>query len=429
MYSINLIRVISILNLLLMDSDFYKVQIISNYLKPTKNFEFTNQRIKKEFINTLDSIYADKELTSYQIFNNGDELQIYPSCGFDLYAIKDNTLLNQYNYRNWGHTCGAVAFVRDSTNYLIKGYGFWAYHFDLIYLNQTLGSWEFVKTINQPKDYFSNGVFQSSKGIYSLFGGNIDIIDQNVGIKEPNGYFLDWESKEWKKIKVQIDGVNNVDFVSNSNIYTLETKDYVLMMSDFDHKHIGWNIIEKESGLIYFYDNLKNYDVFLSPVIEVFDNKVSFQSTNNSNSFIDLDNLLSKSREVGKITISESDTKNKSFFPLKDKLYFLSLLILIVIIINLSLRNKTKKPKNKDFDEIENIADSLKKYSKQSLSGQELDEVLGIHLIENHDSKRMKRSRLVNRLNAYNQAKNGTDLIVRDKDQEDKRFVYYRIES
>jgi hypothetical protein len=69
------------------------------------------------------------------------------------------------------------------------------------------------------------------------------------------------------------------------------------------------------NGLAYLYlDNLKNYDVFRSPVIEVFDNKVSFQSTNNSNSFIDLDNLLSKSREVGKITISESDTKNKSFF-------------------------------------------------------------------------------------------------------------------
>ena len=422
-----LFSLLFIFSLKVIASEYYWLRTFTKGWKNSYRYDFLEGRLGEDVLNALDSIYS-KMPNEYLFFYNGEELQSYIGCGFDLYAINEGNLKLKYNYFNRGYTCFSTAFVRDSTNYLLGGHGFWTNHFDLFRFEETHGSWELVITINQPLEYVSKAVYLNSKGIYSLFGGKDNI---RTGLEErvSNGYFLDWESKEWKEIEIRIDGVNNAELVTKGSLKFLQTKDYFFFLSTSDLQNTGWNIIEKESGKIYFYDYLKNEDVFISPFIEVIGNKVNYQSPNGTPKSLDMELLLSKSREVGAITIKEASWNLAEVFHSKESNYILIGIILMLIFLNFYLRKKPKQsPKIINGDEeIEKMIASFSQYASQLLTTEELDGVLGIDSIDNNDSKRLKRSRWINRLNLHQKSKYGRDLIVRDKNPGDKRYIYYRI--
>jgi hypothetical protein len=410
-------------------SDYHWMRTFTKEWKNSYKSEYLEGRLGVEVLKSLDSLYSHIP-NSYFFFYNGGELQSYISCGFDLYSIQGMKLKPKYNYFNRGYTCSSTPFVRDSINYLIAGHGFWTNHFDLLRFDEIHGSWEIIKTANQPLNYFTKGVFNNSKGVYALFGAK-ENLRTGLGEKVPNGYFLDWNTKEWKEIEINIDGVNNSKLVNNGKIEFLETKDYLYMVtiSDLDIKQIGWNIIEKESGKIYFFDYLKNEDVFTSPFIEVIGNTINYQAPNGTPKSLNLEYLMSRSKEVGFISFKGESFDLAEVFPFKDRIYILSIIILLLFSINLYMRNRSEpnlKHAN-NFDEIEKVVESFTHYLGQLLNTEQLDEILGIDSLKNLDSKRLKRSRWINRLNEYNNSKNGTDLIVRDKNPDDKRYIYYRI--
>jgi len=430
-----MIKIFTLFSLLLIftseviGSEFYWMRTSTKEWKKSDRSDFLNGRLEVEVLNSLDSIYS-KNPHHYFFFYNGEELQSYVSCGFDLYSINETSLHLKYNYFNKGYTCYTTPLVRDETNYLLGGHGFWTNHFDLLKFDEIHGSWELVKTINQPIDYLPSGVFQNSKGIFSLFGKKENI---RTGLSEivPNGYFLDWESKEWKEIEVQIEGVDNTELVGKGRLKFLETKDYLFMVSSVELKNVGWNIIEKESGKISFYNNLKNIDVFLSPFIEVIENTINYQSPNGTPKSLDLEYLLTQSKEVGSITVREDSLGIIEIFLFKERFYIITIIILILLLVNVYVRKKSEPIPPQTItngkEEIEIIIESLSKYSGQTINTEKLDELFGLDKMENNDSKRLKRSRWVNKLNEYYNSQNGKDLIQRDKNPEDKRYMYYRI--
>ena len=422
-----LFSLLFILSSSVIGSEYYWMKTYTKGWKNSYKSEFLEGRLEEQLLNSLDSIYS-KIPNGYYFFYNGEELQSYISCGFDLYSINEGELKLKYDYFNRGYTCHTTPFVRDSTNYLLGGHGFWTNHFDLLRFDEIHGSWEIVNTINQPIDYNSTGVYQNSKGIYSLFGGRFN---PRSGLEEkaPNGYFLDWESKEWNEIEIQIEGVDNTELVSKGKFQFLQTKDYFFMVSNSDLKNMGWNIIEKESGKIYFYDDLKNEDVFISPFTEVIGNVVNYQSPNGTPKSLDMENILINSIEVGEIIIKEDSLSIGDTFPYRDSFYILVIIVLLLISINLYLRKKSEPtPINTNGNgDIEKMIETFSQYSTQLLTTEELDGILGIDSVDNNDSKRLKRSRWINRLNDYQNSKNGTDLIIRDKNPEDKRYTYYRV--
>ena len=68
-------------------------------------------------------------------------------------------------------------------------------------------------------------------------------------------------------------------------------------------------------------------------------------------------------------------------------------------------------------------------YSGQFLTTETLDELLGVDNQTNFDSRRMKRARLINEINEQYLAQKGKELILREKKEEDKRYVYYKIQA
>jgi hypothetical protein len=415
----------------LLGSEYYWMHTYTKGWKTSYRYEFLEGRLSGKVLNSLDSIYS-KIPSSYFFFYNGEELQSYVPCGFDIYSIDEEEVLElKYNYFNRGYTCHSTPFVRDSTNYLLGGHGFWTNHFDLLRFDKIHGSWEIVKTTNQPTDYVSSGVYQNSKGIFSLFGGR-ENFRTGLAEKIPNGYFLDWESKVWREIEINIEGIDNEKLVENNGLKFLQTKDYFFIVSNSGMKNMGWNIIEKESGKIFFFDQLKNEDVFISPFIEVIGNKINYQSPNGTPKSLDIEILFSASKEVGQIKIKEDSSEIGRLFPFRDSVYILIITLLLLIITYSHFRRNGTKPKPVSQnpirnEEMETMIKSLSKFPSESLTTQQLDEILGIDSILNDDSKRLKRSRWINKLNEFQNSLNGKDLIIRDKSVEDKRFVYYRI--
>ena len=63
------------------------------------------------------------------------------------------------------------------------------------------------------------------------------------------------------------------------------------------------------------------------------------------------------------------------------------------------------------------------------LNTDSLDSILGLDSTNSFDSRRMKRARMITEINQLYKFKKGKELIFRDRNPEDKRFVYYRIEA
>ncbi len=411
----------------LLGADYRSMTTFSKKWRKSNRTEFLNGNLKLGELQKFDSIYINTP-SEYHFFYNEEKLQAYLGCGLDLYEIKNNSLNLQYKYFNRGYTCVTTPLVRESQNYLLGGYGYWTYHMDILKLDKVHGSWELVPTKNQPIDYQSSGIYQNSKGIFSLFGVRLNVRKDLEEI-ETNGYFLDWETKEWKKIDLMIEGVDNGELLKKKQPKFLETQDYLFMVFTEDFKNVGWNIIDKESGKIFLFDNLKNEDVFLSPFVEVIGNQINFESPDGQSKSLDINKLFSESKPVGQIKVLDSNSGNKSIMPLKDGIYIVIIVLLILLVTKQYIQNTTLLKSNIPNlpNELENVVQAFSQYSGQLLNTDQLDEILGINQLINMDSKRLKRSRWISRLNEYHNIKKGIDLIERDKNPEDKRFLYYRI--
>lgn len=404
-----------------------------SYLKTrTKSWKLLGERsfwegeITPETLTALDSIYESSP-QSYTFYTSNGNTFVSIGCTFDLYKLEGKKLINQYQYFNVGYTCATKPLERDNKHYLLSGYAFWSNHLDLMVLEPTQGSWEYVKTRNQPEYYGTDNIYQNSQGIVALFGGYYNP-RKDINNQEEFGYFLDWKTQTWKKIEIKIDGTDILKARSLNPINFLETKDFGFLNSNADQKNLGWNIIDKEKGEIYFFEN-RNSDIFLSPYLEIIGNNIYFQSPNGNSKTVNLEEILAKSVKVGQIKILEEPAFEVP--PAKELVYILSIFVLgVLVLIRPIWRKKIIDPIQVPVEKpIQEFIDVILPYSGKLLNTESLDKILGIDILENFDSKRLKRSRIISEINKQYIVLQQKELITRSKNPEDRRYVYYKIES
>lgn len=405
-------------------ADYTWFSTSTNSWKNSGQSEFLEGKIPLAVLDSLDKIYK-KFPYNYIIYELDERLFIQVRCTFDLYEIQEGKLVNKYIYSNRGYTCGTNAFVRDNTHYMLGGHGFWTNHLDLLSFDELHGSWELVVTKNQPPNYFSARVYQNAKGIYSLFGEQFNQRD-GLDLKNSQGYFLDWKTKEWKEIEIQIEGLDLKDLIEKGGLYFVQTEDYAFWASTTMLNNIGWNLIEKETGKIFYFDS-KNIDMGIGPYLEIVGNVLRYTAPSGELKTLDLDQIRKQSKEVGYIRVKEGDAIEASS-TWGYLLFFLLVGVGWVVVRQVLPKMKkelvpTKEPKKPEPLEI------LLPYSGQSLSTEVLDQLLGIDSQANFDSRRMKRARLINYINEQYLAQKGKELIVREKRAEDKRYVFYKIQA
>jgi hypothetical protein len=308
---------------------------------------------------------------------------------------------------------------------MLGGHGFWINHLDLLSFDELHGSWELVTTKNQPPNYFSGRVYQNSKGIYSLFGEQFNQRD-GLDLKNSQGYFLDWKTKEWKEIEIQIEGLDLMDLIEKGGLYFLQTEDYAFWASTTVLKNIGWNLIEKETGKIFYFDS-KNIDMGIGPYLEIVGNVLRYTAPSGELKTLDLDQIRKKSKEVGSIRVKEASVVEGNY-TWGYLIFFVVVGFGWVVVKKVLPKKKievdqTPIPKKREPLEV------LLSYSGQFLTTETLDQLLGIDSQTNFDSRRMKRARLINDINEQYLAQAGKELIVREKKAEDKRYVYYKIQA
>ena len=421
--------VFSILILLLVTSsglaaDYTWFSTSTTIWKNSRRLEFLGGQLPIAILDSLDKIY-EKSPHQYLVYELGAKRYVQVRCTFDLYEIQGEQIVNKYLYFNRGYTCGGNSFVRDSTHYMLGGHGFWTNHMDLLAFDELHGSWELVTTKGQPTDYFSSLVYQNSKGVFTLFG---EEFNQRKGLEGKNqqGYFLDWKTKEWKRLEVQIEGLELMDLIQRGGLYFIQTQDYAFWASTNGLRNIGWNLIEKETGKIFFFD-AKNIDMGIGAYLEVVGNVLTYPAPSGQLKTLDLDEIRKKSTEVGSVRVKETASFGLDYTW--GYLLFFTLVAFGWLLVKRGLPKKKIEGDQAPLPTKRAPLELLLPYSGQLLSTEALDKLLGIDSQANFDSRRMKRARLINDINEQYLDQEGKELIIREKKVEDKRYVYYKIQA
>lgn len=404
-------------------ADYTWLSTTTTVWKNSQRTEFLGGKLPLTILDSLDKIY-EKSPHQYLVYELGAKRYVQVRCTFDLYEIQGDKLVNKYLYFNRGYTCGGNSFVRDTTHYMLGGHGFWTNHLDLLVFDELHGSWELVATKSQPTDYFSSFVYQNSKGVFALFG---EEFNQRKGpeIKKSQGYFLDWNTKEWKELEVQIEGLDLMDLLEKRGLYFIQTQDYAFWASTNGLNNIGWNLIEKETGKIFFFDS-KNTDMGIGIYLEVIGNVLTYPAPSGQLKTLDLDEIRKKSKEVGSIRVKEAISEGNYSW---GYLIFFGVVAFGWVVVKKVLPKKKGEVDQVPFVKKKEPLELLLPYSGQLLTTEALDQLLGIDSQANFDSRRMKRARLINDINEQYLAQEGKELISREKKGEDKRYVYYKIQA
>ena len=386
--------------------------------------DFLEGKLTISVLDSLDKIY-EKSPHQYLIYELGSKLYVQVACTFDFYEVSGDKLVNKYVYFNQGYSCASNSFVRENTHYMLGGHGFWQSHMDLLTFDELHGSWELQVTKNQPEYYFSQFVYQSSKGVFSLFGNTYNA-RYGIDSKNLQGYFLDWETKAWKEIELVIDDLALETLVEKGGLYFVQTQDYAFWATTNGLKNMGWNVIEKETGKIFYYES-KNVDMGLSPYLEIKGNVLNYIMPSGESKTLDLDEIRKKSKEVGFVRVKEAAAFGVSSVW-GYGLFFGVVVVGLLLVKKILPKKKTEELEVQPSKRLEPIQ-LLLPYSGQLLTTETLDQLLGIDDQANFDSRRMKRARLINDINEKYLAQAGKELIIRDKKPEDKRYVFYKIQA
>ena len=392
--------------------------------KNSRRSQFLGGQLSTAILDSLDKIY-EKSPHQYIVYELGAKRYVQVRCTFDLYEIQGDKLVNKYLYFNRGYTCGANSLVRDDTHYILGGHGFWTNHLDLLAFDELHGSWELVTTKNQPTDYFSAFAYQNTKGIFALFGEEFNQ-RKGLDVKKSQGYFLDWKTKEWLELEVQIEGLDLIDLFEKGGLYFIQTQDYAFWVSTNGLNNIGWNLIEKETGKIFFFDS-KNVDMGLGNYLEIVGNVLTYPAPSGEQKTLDLDEIRKKSKEVGFVRVKEAASFGMNY-TWAYGLFFVVVAVGFLLVKKILPKKKIEETAEQSAKRLEPI-ELLLPFSGQLLTTETLDQLLGIDSQANFDSRRMKRARLINDINEKYFAQEGKELIVRDKKPEDKRYVYYKIQA
>jgi len=111
-----------------------------------------------------------------------------------------------------------------------------------------------------------------------------------------------------------------------------------------------------------------------------------------------------------------------------DLLFFMILAIGLLIVKMIQSKEKNLEPEEQPYKRLDPIQPLLP-YSGQLLTTENLDQLLGFDSQTTFDSRRIKRTRLIKKINQHYLAQTGRVLIIQNKMSDDKRSVTYKIQA
>lgn len=142
------------------------------------------------------------------------------------------------------------------------------------------------------------------------------------------------------------------------------------------------------------------------------------------------DSIPSFAIKAGSITFSDLD--EGEVLPIKTNTFYWITIALVVFIIGVSIGwfiSRFKKDSIEDDYIPSELIVQVMLNSGQLMGSDKMDEMLGTGDDPNPDSRRVKRSRIIQEINTEYQIIASKELITRQRDPNDKRFMLYKIEN
>jgi len=425
-----LVMLLTFLTTFVNGQSFYKARVDRALLENSDTYNFSNDFLNNSVIDKLDSIYSNSA-RSYSAYTTSQGILILTDCSLDTYTIEGENVSKQFNEFT-PFNCNNYLFERDNKLNIVVGYG--SSGETLAILQYEAGSWIPLDTKNKPSSTTFYNYIQTTTGILALpvVFNNLT----NTKEKASTGYFLDWETKEWRELELAFNPQYALYFNQSNSSPSFETEDFFLTFLSYTEYSQIWNVVEKETGKIYKAETQKNL-LFSSPIHEIEGNTIFFQNPVGQLDSLLVEPSLASAIEIGQFRIPTLPAASKEALPLSKEpeiLFSIGLLFLVlsgISIIGIKNKKSTKTTATKTIfsSTLGSYILLLQKENGKLLTTQELDQIIEVTKLENLESQRIKRSRLINDINKKYQETNGKDLINRSRISKDRRFIKYLITS
>ena len=302
-------------------------------------------------------------------------------------------------------------FSWENQLHALGGYGFFTTNNNLSFFIPKLKGWSFKATKNTPPFILGLCIKNASK-IYSFNntkGGNSatkDLFDSNL-------YVLDLPSMQWEKFRIKDKSILTIGKAFYLQDYTLfkgETFSVLFQKNSLRYiRLINENIgLSDESELISIEGNSLNMLNNEQNTKEEVNYKIDFKTLwENSAS--------KKTLNWESISLLSKNSNWNSFLPW--------MLLLVVTTVFAWFVYRFKQQKHQPNSPYSELHLKLIGLQKTTLTIEELDEIFEIVHLE-PDSKKLKRTRLINELNVSK-----PNFIERERDESDKRRYLYKVNN
>ncbi|NVJ87801.1 MAG: hypothetical protein HWE15_15970 [Algoriphagus sp.] len=411
------------------------------------DFEIFAPYFSEEMIRKLEDIpFAYNR--GIQLLLEEDGVYAFSSCYLDVYRWSGEEWENLYGFDNKGYSCGSYPFFYQDQFYLVGGYGFWHNHTDLLHFEEEASSWSLITTRQQPMDYNTELVGRADHRVFLLLGLHHN---PRLGIDnqfEHEGFVLDMETLAWSRLKMEgliSQESNKAEFLIQRGL-GLDTEQFIVLNGFTSLTHqLGLVFFDKKTLELRFFRRDSPFDFFnFAPWTLIAGDQVVFRDDKNLVQTLEMDELYQNANYIGKAEIvpisnDPSDGKSSSLLLIWTGGFaaLMALLFLVVklfpsqtqflrrvFFINQHLPEDGKDPISR---EVEESWKDVLLYQGESLTVDELDQILKLDSLASAENKKVRRSRLVKEINQYSETKWGYTLIQRKRNPDDKRYFLYDI--
>ena len=353
-----------------------------------------------------------------KIIWNDSIILAFETCRFNVWKWNNLEWENLYGNTNKGFCISDYFFFKDEL-YGFTSQGFWSSQSGLYRFTNKSYNWDIINTKKYPKNFCSTNSFRINEDtMISLSGIQIEHGLKTI-VPTSSSYGLDMKTLTWFEITENIMLKSLVEIISEAKGRLFDFKnDVIYSQNEFIIQ------INKKTKEVFFENTT---DATYARSLDLIMN-----DTESATILAGGEIQIIKPRpyeeltKIGDLIIRSNDGEKEKLIQ-KETTSFLNssiivgsvMLIISIIMVAVSLKNKKEQNSS--------LTKTLSQFSNQTLSSDEFDAAVGINLNLSHDSRRVRRSRIIKEINENHKKNKGKILVSRIRDEMDNRFVLYKI--
>ena len=382
------------------------------YYDPPPRRETAEVRLMLEASNRLrDSITRNGvNQGRLSIVDIGADSYLLPDGYFDVYRWTSGRWENLYRGFEHGYNFRSSKFAFDGQLYSQGGYGYWRQHGNLISFDFVTGLWEIIPL---------HGTEPPGQGVNLILDSFLYILQPSIEFD--GAPWLNRQPGKTPRIHLTRREVEHIHFPinkleDNSANTLVELDNYYLILDKPVY------LVVKQSGKSYWLDQSHFKSLFTAK----FSANTSYYSTGNSVVVFDRDLNTISGTDLDQQPLVWKAIRNDTWLPVYNWL-LLGLSLLLIFGVWLFRNTRAKARRKMETGYYHPLIQALLARSGQTLTVEEIDELLQLREIIGLENLRYRRSAAINEINLEMKSRTGKQLIVRAPDPEDKRRFLYRI--